>query len=222
MRSIYSYILATSAILLIGIAGAYLTSSVGIAQDAPPLPAEAAAAAQLEGTVLEKVDVAGYTYVQVDTAGETVWAAAPSVAVKVGDTVSFSTNMPMENFYSRSLQREFEIIYFVDRFISDSGTSSIDSEAAAAHGQMAPSRLSSPCRIFARPREATRSPRLCQTVIWCCTPTDGATRSWTRSFTRPMLPQPGPFCWRVWVVNEPGWSCAGEPDGICCVRPSPC
>lgn len=136
MRSIYSYILATCAILLIGIAGTYLTSSVGVTQDAPALPSDHSAAGRIEGSVLEMVDVPGYTYVRVETEGETVWAAAPSVPVQVGDTVSFATSMPMQNFFSKSLQREFELIYFVDSFVSDGGTSLIDSEAASAHGRM--------------------------------------------------------------------------------------
>jgi hypothetical protein len=128
MRSIYGYLLAAGAVLIIGAAG--------VAQDAPASLEKNSDTGRIEGNVLEILDVSGYTYVQVDAGGDKVWAAAPSVAVQVGDTVSFSTNMPMRDFYSKSLEREFEILYFVDRFMSDAGVSSIDSDAAAAHGQM--------------------------------------------------------------------------------------
>jgi hypothetical protein len=150
MRSIYNYILAACAILLIGIAGTYLTSSVGVTQDAPALRSDHSAAGKIEGIVLDMVDVPGYTYVQVEIEGKSVWAAAPSVPVQIGDTVSFATNMPMVNFYSNSLQREFELIYFVDRFVSDGGTSSIDSEAASAHGRMGVQEAFQPVQKFSK------------------------------------------------------------------------
>ena len=136
MKDNYDYILAMAAIILVGVAGAHITSSVGVAQDAPGSPPQTAVADQIEGSVAKVVDVPGYTYVEVKTRDGTVWAAAPSVSVKAGDIVSFATGMAMSNFYSKTLEREFEVIYFVDRFISNSGTTSIDDEAAAAHGSM--------------------------------------------------------------------------------------
>ena len=136
MKSINGYILAAGAVVLIGVTGAHITSSVGVAQDAPTLPAQSAPQERLEGNVTKVFDVPGYTYVEVNTGDATVWAAAPSVALKPGDTVSFTTGMAMTDFYSKTLQREFDVIYFVDRFISDSGTTSFDKEAAAAHGSM--------------------------------------------------------------------------------------
>jgi hypothetical protein len=136
MKISKGYVLAVGAIILITVIGAHITSSVGVAQDAPISPPQSTAAAQIEGSVSKVVDVPGYTYVEVETGEGTVWAAAPSVSVKAGDTVSFATGMEMHDFYSKTLQREFAVIYFVDRFISNSGTSSIDNEAAAAHGSM--------------------------------------------------------------------------------------
>jgi len=135
MKISSSYVLAVGAIILIGVAGGFITSSVGVAQDSP-VPAPQPVGAQIEGSVSKVVDVPGYTYVEVETGEGTVWAAAPSVSVKAGDTVSFATGMEMRDFYSKALQREFEVIYFVDRFISNDGASSIDNEAAAAHGSM--------------------------------------------------------------------------------------
>jgi len=136
MKTINGYIMAAAAIILFGVTGAHITSSVGVAQDAPTSPPQSTVEAQIKGSVSNVLDVPGYTYVEVETGDGTVWAAAPSVSVKTGDTVSFATGMAMHGYYSKTLQREFEVIYFVDRFISNDGTSSIDNEAAAAHGSM--------------------------------------------------------------------------------------
>jgi len=59
------------------------------------------------------MDAAGYTYVQVDTGTETFWAAAPQFAVKVGDDVVVPEGMPMPNFSSKTLDRTFDMVYFV-------------------------------------------------------------------------------------------------------------
>jgi len=136
MKTISSYILAAGAIILTGVIGAHMASSVGVAQDATTSSPQSSAEAQITGSVSKVVDVPGYTYVEVDTGNGTVWAAAPSVSVKAGDTVSFATGMAMSDFYSKTLEREFKVIYFVDRFISNSGTTLIDDMAAAAHGSM--------------------------------------------------------------------------------------
>jgi len=130
-----SYILVVGAIAVIGAMGATIMSSVGVAQNAPVPPPQSATEGHIEGVVSEIVDVPGYTYAEVETADGKVWAAAPSVSVRVGDTVSFSAGLPMANFYSKALQREFGVLYFVDQFISDEGITPIDREAAAAHGQ---------------------------------------------------------------------------------------
>ena len=83
------------------------------AQMAPTTPAEPAAAPGKSGKVLETMDAAGYTYVQVDTGTETFWAAAPQFAVKVGDDVVVPEGMPMPNFSSKTLDRTFDMVYFV-------------------------------------------------------------------------------------------------------------
>ena len=69
----------------------------------------------LTGTVIETVNAAGYTYVHLDTGKEKVWAAAPEFVVEVGETVTISGPMPMRNHYSRTLDRTFELVYFVAR-----------------------------------------------------------------------------------------------------------
>jgi hypothetical protein len=66
----------------------------------------------ISGTVVATTNASPYTYVQVDTGTEKLWAAAPQFAVKVGDKVSFSDKMPMPHFQSKTLNRTFELVYF--------------------------------------------------------------------------------------------------------------
>lgn len=79
------------------------------------------------GTVLETMDAGGYTYVLLDTGTQKVWAAAPKTPVRRGSMVAVSTQMPMRNFNSKALNREFELVYFTDRIIKDN----LDRNAAA-------------------------------------------------------------------------------------------
>jgi hypothetical protein len=90
----------------------------------------------IDGKISDIISVPGYTYVEVETGNDKVWAAVPSTSLNIGDEVSLSTATPMQDFYSKTLQREFGVIYFVDRFISNDRMSSTDSEAAAAHGRI--------------------------------------------------------------------------------------
>ena len=83
------------------------------AQSAPATPAAPAAAPGKTGTVKETVNAAGYTYVQVDTGSETFWAAAPEFAVEVGDDVVVPEGMPMPDYHSKTLDRTFDMVYFV-------------------------------------------------------------------------------------------------------------
>lgn len=64
------------------------------------------------GKVIETTNAATYTYLQVDTGTKRVWAAAPQFAVKVGDSVVVSTGMPMANYHSKTLNRDFDVVYF--------------------------------------------------------------------------------------------------------------
>ncbi len=80
------------------------------------------------GKVTEVIIAAGYTYAEVDTGKEKVWAVAPVVTqLKKGDMTAFSTEMPMQNFHSKVIGRDFSIIYFIKRYITDKETSTIAS-----------------------------------------------------------------------------------------------
>lgn len=85
---------------------------------AQPAPAQPAAPQQAgkgkAGKVVETMNSGGYTYVQVDTGSEKLWAAAPEFKVKVGDSVVVPEGMPMTNYESKTLNRKFDVVYFVD------------------------------------------------------------------------------------------------------------
>lgn len=78
-----------------------------------PAPATPATSTGKSGKVIETMNAAGYTYVQVDTGKEKFWAAAPEVKVKVGDDVAVPEGMPMPNYESKTLNRKFDMVYFV-------------------------------------------------------------------------------------------------------------
>ncbi|MBW2401819.1 MAG: hypothetical protein JRG80_21615 [Deltaproteobacteria bacterium] len=67
---------------------------------------------RITGTVVSTSDVAGYTYVQLDTDDGIIWAAAPRTPVQEGDIVLLPDGAPMAGFYSSSLERRFDMIYF--------------------------------------------------------------------------------------------------------------
>ena len=80
---------------------------------------QAAAAADnntYTGAVTETMNSGGYTYVQIDTGSEKVWAAGPTTEIKVGDKVTITREMPMANYHSNSLNRDFDVLYFVGGF----------------------------------------------------------------------------------------------------------
>ncbi len=87
----------------------------------------------ISGRVTDVMVAAGFTYAEIDTGKEKVWAAGPGItSLKKGDMVAFSTEMPMHNFYSKSLGRDFSVIYFIKRYITDKETSTI----ATPHSQI--------------------------------------------------------------------------------------
>jgi len=74
------------------------------------------------GTVVETMNSGGYTYIQFDTGTEKIWAAAPEVAVNVGDPVIVPDGMPMKDYTSKTLERTFDVLYFVDNIVVGGAT----------------------------------------------------------------------------------------------------
>lgn len=68
-----------------------------------------------QGSVLSSIDVPSYTYIEVRQGKETRWLAAASIKVKKGDIIRFDDGMVMTNFFSKSLNRGFPSIVFVNK-----------------------------------------------------------------------------------------------------------
>jgi hypothetical protein len=66
------------------------------------------------GKAVEAIKASRYTYVQVDTGKEKIWAATTDFRGKVGDMVIVPPQgLPMKDFHSNTLNRDFEMVYFV-------------------------------------------------------------------------------------------------------------
>ena len=113
----YLIVIALGGLALVGVLLYFGASTDPGSQTAAPPAASVApadpAANGITGKVVETMNSGGYTYVRVDTGREQVWAAAPEVAVKVGDMIATPPGMPMKDFESEPLQRTFDMIYFV-------------------------------------------------------------------------------------------------------------
>ena len=67
------------------------------------------------GKVLETMDSGGYTYAKISEGIKEFWIAAPKTPVEVGQTISFSEQMWMPNFTSKTLHRTFANLLFVGK-----------------------------------------------------------------------------------------------------------
>jgi hypothetical protein len=122
--------LAVTLGLLLVTAGCDKAEKTAVADNpalATPVPA-----GMVRGTVLETMDSGGYTYVLVETDQDQRWAAAQQAAVSVGDVVQMGTGMPMTGFTSKTLNRTFDVLYFVDGLQNLSAPAVAATQGAAA------------------------------------------------------------------------------------------
>ena len=70
-----------------------------------------------KGKVLSTLDAKPYIYVEVSQNKKTVWLAANAVPVKKGDVIRFDNGMVMSNFHSKTLNRTFPSVLFVNRVV---------------------------------------------------------------------------------------------------------
>lgn len=89
----------------------HLSLSSAVAQPTSQAPDSKGA---ISGKVIETMDAGEYTYVRINAGKTNVWAAAPKFAVKVGDTASLAAGMPMPKYHSKTLNRDFDVVYFTD------------------------------------------------------------------------------------------------------------
>lgn len=96
--------------------GLSLLSPLHLFAQKPPANAASAPAgmAANEGKVLATLDAPGYTYMELANTEKRFWIAAPLMRVKVGDRVRFDQSLVMKNFNSKTLNRTFDQIIFVN------------------------------------------------------------------------------------------------------------
>jgi hypothetical protein len=68
-----------------------------------------------KATVVSVLDIPEFTYIEVSQDGANRWIAAKTVAVKKGDAIKFDAGSTMDNFKSKSLNRTFPSMTFVNR-----------------------------------------------------------------------------------------------------------
>ncbi|MCF8241811.1 MAG: hypothetical protein K9J16_10525 [Melioribacteraceae bacterium] len=72
--------------------------------------------------VVEKMDAAGYSYLNVEEDSKTYWIAVPTMNIEPGEYVYYSRSMEMTNFKSNTLDRTFDSILFVEDASMNAGT----------------------------------------------------------------------------------------------------
>lgn len=99
-----------------------------------PATGKDAGEAMITGVVAETMNSGGYTYARLTDAGGDTWMAAAEFSVMPGATIAAAVDMPMRNFRSRTLNREFSEIYFV-RDVVMNGAPVAASAAPASAGE---------------------------------------------------------------------------------------
>ncbi|MCG7870933.1 MAG: hypothetical protein N0C81_03435 [Candidatus Thiodiazotropha lotti] len=86
------------------------------------------------GTVAEMMDVGSYTYIKLEE--RNVWIATTLLPVKLGEKIIYKGGMEMRDFYSKSLDRFFDSIIFVES-VSQAGVGDMDSLHRSVSGNHA-------------------------------------------------------------------------------------
>lgn len=110
-KLIFATLVAILALAQVGCSkSAEETAAANPALDTPVPPG------MVRGTVVETINSGGYTYVLLDTGSGQNWMAGTETFVEVGHIVETSQGMPMQQFTSKTLNRTFDVLYFVDGF----------------------------------------------------------------------------------------------------------
>lgn len=97
------------------------TAAAAVSQSAPaaPNPPTVATDNTATGTVAESMTGGGYTYIRLQTSKGDIWIATTERPVTTGQRVTALLEMPMENFHSKTLDRDFPLIYFVAEIVRE-------------------------------------------------------------------------------------------------------
>jgi hypothetical protein len=67
--------------------------------------------------VLSTIPAPPYVYIEVRQNNKSAWLAANALPLKKGDVIRFDDGMVMTNFHSRTLNRTFPSVLFVNRVV---------------------------------------------------------------------------------------------------------
>ena len=70
-----------------------------------------------KGKVVSTIAAPPYIYIEVMQDKKTQWLAANAIPTKKGDVIRFDNGMVMSNFHSKSLNRTFPSVLFVNRVV---------------------------------------------------------------------------------------------------------
>ena len=103
-----------------------------------------------QGKVLQHIAVSGYTYLEVDSNGQKIWMAGSPIEVQEGDMIGWEKPAVMNNFYSKTLDRTFDEILFVNKLFKPGAPAAA---TGPAHGMpptmAAPASASEPAQMAA-------------------------------------------------------------------------
>jgi hypothetical protein len=80
------------------------------------------------GLVIETMNSGGYTYALMQIANEQKWVAGPEKQISIGDKFELSGMMLMQNFSSKTLNKIFDEIYFINSFGSNSEPTNVTNQ----------------------------------------------------------------------------------------------
>ena len=111
----------TTALALIFFSGASWALPAAEGQGHPTTAPSAPSAGSLpnKGKVVSVIDASIYTYIEVSQGDKVIWLAAPAVALKKDDNIRFSDGVEMKDFHSKTLDRTFPSILFVNAVMPD-------------------------------------------------------------------------------------------------------
>ena len=84
--------------------------------------------------VVEHMNGGGYTFIKGKEAGSELWIAVRQMPIEVGEVLYFTSAMEMANFESKSLNKTFDKILFVDNASKTPGGG--DEAVSSPHGGM--------------------------------------------------------------------------------------
>ena len=74
--------------------------------------AKKAESASHTGKLLQMFKSGGYTFLEYESEGKKFWVASKMVVANIGNIIEFNNPLEMKDFYSKSLKRKFDLIYF--------------------------------------------------------------------------------------------------------------